>query len=192
LEFLHLWSIDLAREPASRRRAAANDALRQILALHLPAGSAEVELVRGEGGKPRLADGGPEFNLSHSGELALVALSAEHPVGVDVEEMRPERDPLALAERALGPEDVLAIRAADPDERDRVFYRLWARHEARLKCLGVGVFREPPPEPAAMTVRDLEPAPGYAAAVAVEAPSLPPLRRWTFDPRGASKRRQPG
>lgn len=191
MEFLHLWSIDLGREPAPQRRTAAGDALRQILATYLPAGAA-VELVDGEHGKPRLAAGGPEFNLSHSGELALVAVSAGHAVGVDVERVEADRDPVALAERALGPDDVLAVRAAAPAERDLVFHRRWVRHEARLKCLGIGIFSETRVETAALKVRDLEAPPGYVAALAVDAERLPPLRRWTFDPGSASKRRQPG
>jgi len=181
LEFLHLWSIDLAREPAPRRRAAANDALRQILAAHLPEG-ADVELLTGEHGKPRLAGGGLEFNLSHSGEIALVAVSAEHPVGIDVEKVRPDRDPVALAERALGADDVSAVREADPAERDLVFHQRWARHEARLKCLGVGIFQEALPGIGTVATEDLEVVPGYVAAVAIAAGELPPLRRWTFDP----------
>ena len=181
MEFLHIWSIELGREPAARRRAYANEALRAILATHLP-GGAEIEIVAGEHGKPRLAAGGAEFNLSHSGELALVALSAEHPVGVDVEQVRAERDAVALAEKALGPEDVRAVREAGPGDRDLVFHRLWARHEARLKCLGAGIFSPAPPAAPSLPVRDLELPRGYAGAVAVDAPRMPPLRYWTFDP----------
>jgi phosphopantetheinyl transferase len=186
LEFLYLWSIDLSREPASRRRVAANAALRKILGAHLPTGTA-VELVRGPNGKPRLATGGLEFNLSHSGEIALIALSAEHQVGVDVERVRPGRDLLALAERALGAEDVEAVRAAAPADRGRIFHQRWARHEARLKCLGTGIFRESSSLTAEVSVEDLEVAPGYAAAVAIAAPRMPQLRRWTFDPEALRK-----
>ncbi|HEU5252380.1 MAG TPA: 4'-phosphopantetheinyl transferase superfamily protein [Solirubrobacterales bacterium] len=191
MELLHLWSIDLSREPAPQRRAAADDALGRILATHLPEGAA-IELVSGEHGKPRLASGGLEFNLSHSGDLALVAVSAEHAVGVDIEKVEADRDPVALAERALCDEDVLAVREAAPAERDLVFHQRWARHEARLKCLGVGIFRESLVETASLAVRDLEVPSGYVAALAVNAPRLPPLRRWTFDPGSASKRREPG
>lgn len=184
MEFLHLWSIDLGREPAPRRRAAANEALRRILTAHLPAGT-EVELVTGEHGKPRLAAGGPEFNLSHSGGIALVALSPRHPVGVDVEQVRPRHDPVALAERALSADDAEAVRRAAPAQRAVVFHRLWARHEARLKCLGEGILGGPPT--GTLAVRDLEVGPGYAAAVAVAVAEMPPLRCWTFDPGALQK-----
>jgi 4'-phosphopantetheinyl transferase len=186
LESLHVWFIDLSREPASRRRGVANNALRQILSTHLTHGDRS-EIVPGEHGKPRLKAGGPEFNLSHSGEIALVALSTEHPVGVDVEQVQPARDLLALAERGLDAGDVEAVRAAAAPERPLVFYQRWTRHEARLKCLGVGIFRESMLDAGGVTVEDLEVAPGYAAAVAVEAPRMPPIRLWTFDPGALQK-----
>lgn len=179
---LHVWSIDLSRESPPQRRELANAALRQILAFHLGKDPERIELAGGEHGKPRLVGGELEFNLSHSGEIALVAVSAEHPVGVDVERAKPDRDLLALAERALAPDDVDAVREASPEERGRVFHQRWARHEARLKCLGIGIFQEAMPGIGTVSVRDLEVAPGYAAAVAIAADELPPLRCWTFDP----------
>lgn len=179
---LHVWSIDLSRESPPRRRDVANAVLRQILAFHLGKDPERIELASGEHGKPRLAGGELEFNLSHSGELALVAVSAEHPVGIDVERVKPDRDPVALAERALAADDVAAVREAPPGERGLVFHRRWARHEARLKCLGVGIFQEALPGAGTVAVRDLEVAPGYAAAVAIAADEMPPMRSWTFDP----------
>lgn len=179
---LHVWSIDLSRESPPRRRDVANAALRQILAFHLGKDPEPIEFASGEHGKPRLTGGELEFNLSHSGELALVAVSAEHPVGIDVERVKPDRDPVALAERALAPEDVRAVRDAPSGERGLVFHQRWARHEARLKCLGVGIFQEALAGTGTVAVRDLEVGPGYAAAVAIAADEMPPMRCWTFDP----------
>jgi 4'-phosphopantetheinyl transferase len=189
---LHVWSIDLSRKSPQQRRAAANAALRQVLAAYLGTTPQQIELASGEHGKPQLAGGVLEFNLSHSGEIALVALSAEHPVGVDVEQVQPNRDLLAVAERALSAEDVEAVRVAAPAERALVFHQHWARHEARLKCLGVGIFRESSFDTAAVKAWDLDLGPGYAGAVAIEADELPPLRCWIFEPESASKRPQPG
>jgi 4'-phosphopantetheinyl transferase len=209
---LHVWRADLAapgwpgvegppaveRERAAQmRRPGAEDlwvaarwALRGILALYLPEMEpAEIALSLDREGKPRLRET-PDllrFNLSHSGTLALVAVSGEHPVGVDVEQVRPGREPVALVERALGPEDAAAVRAAAPTERDLVFHRLWARHEARLKCVGAGIFRDPQPQTELVTVADIEVAGGYAAAVAAAAPELSPRRFWTFNPRALQK-----
>src|SRR3982750_4606295 len=116
---LHVWSMDLSRESSERRRAASNAALRQVLATYVGENPQQVELGRNGHGKPYLAAPAAEleFNLSHSGEIALIALSAKHPVGVDVEQVQPGRDLLAVAERALSAEDVEAVRVAAPAER---------------------------------------------------------------------------
>ncbi|MFL5832748.1 MAG: 4'-phosphopantetheinyl transferase family protein [Solirubrobacterales bacterium] len=173
----------MRRPGAAARWVGARWALRGVLGLYLDEEPESVAIALDRDGKPRLEEA-PErlrFNLSHSGGIALIALGVEHQVGVDVEEVEPNRDLLALAERALGPADVEAVRSAPPAERAEEFHQRWARHEARLKCLGVGIFRDAPPPEATVTTKDIEVAPGYAAAVAIEAPALPPLRRWTFD-----------
>lgn len=144
------------REEPGRRWVAARWALRRVLEDYLEEPAAEIELELGDSGKPRLPDGaGIEFNLSHSNGLALVAVAEGREVGVDVELIEPDRDLIALAERALGPDDVAAVRTASESERPATFYAAWTRHEARLKCLG------------SVAVENVNVAPGYAAAIAV-------------------------
>jgi 4'-phosphopantetheinyl transferase superfamily len=113
------------------------------------------ELVRDGNGKPQLVGGALHFNLSHSGELALVAVS-DAPVGVDIEQHRAIADPVAFARR-------LQFETTDPHE----LMRSWCRKEAWLKAQGIGL--------AGVTARmdlrgwfvaDLEIAAGYSAAVA--------------------------
>jgi 4'-phosphopantetheinyl transferase len=171
----HVWRAEMETVPAELT-------LRRVLAAYLGEAPEEIELTAGEHGKPRLADG-PErlaFNLSHSGRLALVAVARDREVGVDVERVRPERDLLALAERALAPEEATAVREADEPERTRLFYELWTRHEARLKCLGVGLAARPtwPTPPVAVQALPIDP--GFAAALAVSGEAVP-IRCWTFD-----------
>lgn len=147
--------------------------LRGVLARYLERPLEEIELAIGEHGKPRLADRAErlEFNLSHSGGVALVAVCRGRAVGVDVERIDPSRDLLGLAERALDLEAVAAVRAAPPARRAAVFYDRWTRHEARLKCLGVGLGGPADGEPVAVAPLDI--GPGYAAAVAVLGDELP-------------------
>jgi 4'-phosphopantetheinyl transferase len=146
----------ILREQAARRWVASRWALRRVLAAYLEVMPAAIPLEIGERGKPRLAGGGrPRFNLSHSEGLALVAV-AEREVGVDVERIRPQRP--------------------------AGFYAAWARHEARLKCLGTG-FGDPTLRSSSsgaqdrqpVAVEDLEVAPEYAAAVAVAGDEVGPL-----------------
>jgi 4'-phosphopantetheinyl transferase len=161
------------RPDAARRWAASRWALRRVLAVYLGADPVAIELGSGKQGKPRLARAdGLEFNLSHSGGIALVAV-AERPVGVDVELIRPGRNLRALAERALPARDVDAVNAATEIERPAIFYAAWARHEARLKCAGAGLGGSPAAAPIA--VEGLECGPGHAAAVAVAGTEIGPV-----------------
>jgi len=174
----------LLRPLARRRWVASRWLLRGVLARYLRRPAAEIRLETGEHGKPRLAGpwGSLAFNLSHSEDLALIAVAAGREVGVDVERIVAERDPVALAEKGLGPEAAAAVTSAPESERSRFFHRRWADHEARLKCLGVGLGGEEQAEAAAtVTVQRLDLGPDFAASVAVTGePS--PLHCWTFDP----------
>jgi 4'-phosphopantetheinyl transferase len=156
--------------------------LRRVLALYLGEAEGEIALSRDERGKPRLA-ADPDrlaFNLSHSDELTLVAVSQGREVGVDVERAKPGRDLVALAERALAPEDAATVGALAGAGRTRVFYELWTRHEARLKCLGIGLTGGPTWPSPSVAVESLPIDPGYAAALAVTGNAVP-IRCWTLD-----------
>ncbi|MBD0696089.1 4'-phosphopantetheinyl transferase family protein [Streptomyces sp. CBMA123] len=87
---------------------------------------------RGRWGKPAVADApGLHFSLSHSGELALLAV-APRPVGVDVETVRSGRDVDRLSRRFFpAQERELVARGGRP-----AFARLWTRKEACVKASG--------------------------------------------------------
>lgn len=172
------------REEAARRWVAARWALRRVLEGYLGEPAASIELELGGNGKPRLHGGdGIEFNLSHSGGLVLVAVAEGREVGVDVELIEPERDLVALAERALPRKDAAAVRAAAEAERPALFYAAWTRHEARLKCFGTGVgaaasLRSSTSEVSdrrLAVVENVDVGPRYAAAVAVADARVGPL-----------------
>jgi 4'-phosphopantetheinyl transferase len=156
--------------------------LRRVLALYLGEEPEQIAIARGERGKPRLATepGRLSFNLGHSGELALVAVSRGREVGVDVEREKPGRDFDALAARAFGPEEAAAVRAATGAERTRLFYELWTRLEAGLKCLGGGLAGATAEPAAPVAVENLPIDAGFAAAVAVTGAAVP-IRCWTLD-----------
>jgi 4'-phosphopantetheinyl transferase len=145
----------------------ARDATRSILAAHL--GRAP-EIVVDPFGKPMLADGALAFNVTHSGTLALVAISRDGPVGVDVELHDARRDVVALARRFFTGDEA-ALVGAEPTR----FWRLWCRKEAWLKARGSGLsfplsdvdVRGDVP---GWFIADLDVAAGYSAAVAREGP----------------------
>lgn len=161
---------------ARRRWVAARWALRAVLGHHLEREPASIDLVVGERGKPRLADPASalRFNLSHSGALALIAVAWGVEVGVDVERIKPRGDVVRLARRALAPAEAEAVAVAPAATRLDVFHAAWTRREAIAKCAGTGLGAPPPEIPIA--VAPLAVAPGFAAAVAVAAEEMPPLR----------------
>lgn len=164
-----------ARFRFDRHRArfiAARGSLRSILGIHLGCASSRLRFAYGEHGKPRLAEPagtGIEFNLSHSADLALCAVTTGREVGVDVEFVKPEGSWLRIAQSYFSDEEAVLLSKLPGTEMREKFFELWAEKEARMKALGVGL--RFPLDPAAngnWSVIRLRPMPGYAAALAVE------------------------
>ncbi|MFM2398723.1 MAG: hypothetical protein RL341_880 [Pseudomonadota bacterium] len=92
-------------------------------------------------GKPALPDPRPlHFNLSHSEHHAAVAISRFSEVGVDIEDLHPVPDALALAEHHFtSAEQAELLASAHGAPRDRAFLQGWTRKEACLKAIGSGL-----------------------------------------------------
>lgn len=159
-----------------RRWLAARWALRGVLASYLEHEPAAIELTQGKRGKPALAGpGGPLcFNLSHSGERALIAVTGEREVGVDLERIKPRRNLAGLARRALPAAEAARIEALPAAAALAAFHSAWTRREAVAKCFGTGLGAPPPNDP--LAVAALDAGPGYAAAVAIAGEVVPPPR----------------
>jgi 4'-phosphopantetheinyl transferase len=131
---------------AASRYAAARAILRQILASYADCHPAEVRLRQTASGKPVWDDRRLpplHFNLSHSGDHALFAISPDSEVGVDLERREQDFLPLELAQTVCSPREIEDLTGyAGPEQRD-AFYRLWTRKESCLKCLGIGLQIEP-------------------------------------------------
>ena len=131
-----------------RRYAIAHSALRQILAAYKHVDPRALLFSVGEHGKPELRAGGvinPQelhFNLSHSGDLALLAVARHGAVGVDVERWRTNVQHLEIAERFFSPYERDALRALSSEDAIlRGFFSTWSRKEAYLKATGHGIAR---------------------------------------------------
>jgi 4'-phosphopantetheinyl transferase len=93
-------------------------------------------------GKPYLArppGASLRFNVSHSGDLALLAFTRDRELGVDVEQRRPLADLLSLAETSFSPAEVAALRALPAALHTEAFFACWSRKEAFIKATGEGV-----------------------------------------------------
>jgi 4'-phosphopantetheinyl transferase len=152
------------------RFIAARGILRRVLGIHTGCEPASVEFAYGEHGKPAIAKPartGVEFNISHSGDLALYAVALDFAVGVDVELIKPDGSWLEIAGRYFAPGEYARLVELPREEMQREFFGMWAEKEARLKALGVGLhfpmedIKGPP-----VTAVRFVPATGYAAALA--------------------------
>jgi 4'-phosphopantetheinyl transferase len=171
-----------------RSYTVARGALRVLLGRYLGADPAGIGFLYGSKGKPRLPPPAPvEFNVSHSGTLAVYAFTRDGELGVDVEQIRPLADMQGIAARFFCAEESVELMALASAVRTQAFFLCWTRKEAYLKAMGDGLsvpldgFRVTlrPGEPASMvhlaqdaaaaaawTLHDLSLAPEYAAALA--------------------------
>jgi 4'-phosphopantetheinyl transferase len=117
--------------------------LRLILSPYLEQVPSTIEFQHGAYGKPEVRSrsaGRPVFfNASHSSEIAVYAITADCPVGVDVERTRQIPEIEAIARRFFSPRETRTLLALPASSRLQAFYSCWTRKEAFLKATGEGI-----------------------------------------------------
>jgi len=183
----------------------ARAALRQILGGYIGIAPWEIVFCYGAEGKPELAGELEKFrirfNLSHSGDLALLAVTRGLAVGVDIELINPEFACKEIAERFFSVNEVRYLLALPAVERADAFFSCWTRKEAYIKALGAGLsvpldsfevgfgtrsnpalleVGSAPSEAALWSIYDIDAENGYKAAVVVEGRAhMLEYRQWT-------------
>lgn len=118
-------------------------ALRDLLSKYMAIRAGEIRFEYQLGGKPQLSQKQNsrkvEFNVSHSGDIALIAVGAKQRLGVDVERIRDGIDTSSLAERFFSARERAGLRALPEKLRLQAFYACWTRKEAFLKATGDGL-----------------------------------------------------
>jgi 4'-phosphopantetheinyl transferase len=126
-----------------QRYVMAHAGLRRILALYIPEKPETITYEINAFGKPALAKGTTpgdiQFNLSHSGKLALVAVVRDRLVGIDVECIKPLMDHMRITERYFSPDEMAALKLMDPSKSNEAFIQLWVGKEAFIKARGEGL-----------------------------------------------------
>lgn len=178
--------------------------LRKILGKYLEIEPSQLEFSYGSRGKPALTvtlqGSVVHFNLSHSQGLALYAISRDRRVGIDIEYIRPLDKVEQLVKRFFSSRENLEFQALPPNHQQAAFFKGWTCKEAYLKATGEGlagsldqidISLTPGKSPQLMSIngspesaegwslQQLNPEPGYVAAVAVEGHSGP-LSCWQW------------
>jgi 4'-phosphopantetheinyl transferase len=184
----------------------ARGVLRTILGGYLRVEPSQLRFAYNAYGKPALAGTQDQstlrFNLSHSHELALYAFTLRREIGLDLEYRRDDFASERIAEQFFSAREVEMLRALPPRLRTEGFFNCWTRKEAYIKAVGIGLSLPldqfdvslSPFEPAALlrtgddemdaarwSLRELTPAEGYAAALAVEGHDWQ-LKCWHWTP----------
>lgn len=122
------------------RYVAGRAQMRYLLSSYIGCAPHEVRFNYGPQGKPILADvGAPYFNLSHSEGLALLGLSLDAEIGVDIEAVREMSDASDVARDNFSPSEFAEWEGLPSDRRTDGFFACWTRKEAIVKALGGGL-----------------------------------------------------
>jgi len=173
-------------ERVRRRFVVAYGVLRRLLGRSLDTDPGQIRFVRNALGKPELHPdfgGSVRFNLSHSGDLALIAIARDADVGVDVEriERRGASNHADVARCFFSAPEVDALSRVPTHLYAEAFFNCWTMKEAYVKACGEGLsipltsFTVPiATDPAPVPVRcgdwslvSFQPAAGYVGALAV-------------------------
>ena len=176
----------LARLEEERARfVAVRGLLRRLLARYVGEPAEALSFAYGAHGKPSLAGArasAVRFNVSHAGDVALLAFAAGREVGVDVERVRDVPRADRIASRIFEPEAAEAWRALPDGERREAFMREWTRLEALSKLTGEGVWRtviRGEQRRGSARSFELRPLPGYVGTLAVEGEGAR-VRAWRY------------
>jgi 4'-phosphopantetheinyl transferase len=178
--------------------------LRLLLEQYLNVPPAHLEFCHNQYGKPFLDPHcnsmGILFNVSHSSEIMICAITSAREIGIDIEYVSSDIDVLELADRFFTPQEAVLLKSLHEEDRRESFYVFWTIKEAYLKALGTGIangldhFDIPFPVLESLLrnrnaktqtrwrkwrLKILRQSPGYIAAIAVKGPQLK-LKYWDW------------
>jgi 4'-phosphopantetheinyl transferase len=191
-----IFSVDRDRFTVTR------GVLRTLLQRHLPPQDRPLEFALNRYGKPEVPGGEPRFNVTHSGDYALIAIAQGADVGIDIEQSSVRRSIDELAATVFSSAELATFEDLRGDARTRFFFRIWTCKEAVIKAAGAGlsipvdriqidftddgvrVSASPgtlPPGP--WTLHEIDAPLGYASAIAARAEAISlTIREWPPSP----------
>jgi 4'-phosphopantetheinyl transferase len=183
--------------------------LRSILSFYLERDPKDLQIVYTAQGKPILSYEDAhdiQFNLSHSADLVVIAVTRDIALGVDIEAMSRPQDDIELAREFFSPQEFNTLQNLSEPHKMEAFLNCWTRKEAYFKATGTGIDESlqeievtfMPGEPARYLsisgdsheathwyLHSIQPATGYAGAVACRQRGLR-LACWRWPENGLS------
>lgn len=164
---------------------------RTLLSAYTGVPAADLRFRYGDKGRPHLDGAGEElvFNVSHSGDVGMLAVTRAGELGVDVERLDPKVDLIGIGRRFFSPIEHADLVTQEGDALTRAFFRAWTRKESYLKARGTGLSlpldgfdvtllpeQEPrllatrfdPGNAARWTLTELDPCDGYVGALCAD------------------------
>lgn len=117
----------------------AHSVLRLLLSGYTQLLPGEIEITESDYGKPQVVDNSIQFNLSHSGNLVMIAFGTNMLLGIDVEKIDSKRAKIDLAKRFFSPLEFGQLIQLDKGDFVQGFFNAWTRKEAYIKARGAGL-----------------------------------------------------
>ncbi|MCP3849133.1 MAG: 4'-phosphopantetheinyl transferase superfamily protein [Gammaproteobacteria bacterium] len=150
--------------------------MRTVLARYVGIKADEIEYEKGEQGKPFISILNPEkiqFNLSHTQDIAILAITKKYEVGIDIEHNDRKTDWKGICKRFFTEPEQQALFSLPEAQQSNAFFDLWTRKEAYMKVLGTGLSLSP-------TEFTLTVIPEKPALVAHHSSKFTPLKQVEF------------
>lgn len=153
----------------------ARGTLRMLLSSYAKVPAKELRFGYSEFGRPSLLTETPadavDFNVTHSGDMALFAFARGRKIGIDVEKVRRNFATNEIADRFFSTVERGALRELPLKQRHEAFFRCWTRKEAFIKALGEGLSHP-------LDQFDVSLSPGVPPAILTTRPDAAEVKRW--------------
>jgi 4'-phosphopantetheinyl transferase len=151
--------------------------LRWLLGRYMSCPPKELCFTYSQYGRPELSDSRPgegvDFNISHSGDVVVLAFARARRIGIDIEKIRTDFSTAEIAERFFSPAEREVLRELPVEQRHTAFFTCWTRKEAFIKALGEGLSHP-------LDQFDVSLTPGQSAALLATRPDSRDASRWSL------------
>jgi 4'-phosphopantetheinyl transferase len=130
----------MVTDTLKNRRIASHGILRDILSRYLSMPAADILFSHGERKKPFIEGSDIQFNMSHTEDIALFALTRQHAIGVDIEGIKESKYHEGIVRSNFSPEERQQYESLPDSEKLEAFFRAWTRKEAYTKAIGLGLY----------------------------------------------------